>query len=124
MNISIASTPSFNLHTPFNLVGISGTVTNQSSQDMSGLDLQSWITQGAATIGAGGAVLLSSNPVPGVVGALSTVVLNSFHSANASLGIPAGVVPGTATLTVQLRQSVGGTTIIWDSKTFPITLVN
>jgi hypothetical protein len=116
-NISIAPT-SLTLNSPYSSITISGTVTNHTSQDQHLVFLQSWITQGTITIAAGGAIMGST----GVVTASSTQALGSDHTANAGLGSGAGMTPGPATLTVELRQSVGGTDVVWDSKAFPITL--
>jgi uncharacterized protein YjbI with pentapeptide repeats len=112
MDISIAST-SFSLSGT--LVRISGTVTNHTDQDQTGLDLQSWITQGTTTIPAGGVIT-------GPVRASSTLVLESNHWATAGLGPDNGMTPGPATLIVELRQLVGGTLFVRDSKVFSITL--
>jgi hypothetical protein len=119
MDISIAPT-SFTLN-PFSSVSISGTVTNHTSQDQHLVFLQSWITQGTITIAAGGALVVGPGEL-GLVKASSTQALGSFHSANDGFAYGAGMTLGPATLTVELRQSVGGTDVVWDSRAFPITL--
>jgi hypothetical protein len=97
-------------------VPISGTVVNQTAVDQQGVVLQSFITQGTISVGAGGTLLLT-NPL-GFVAASSVVVLSpTNYGANA--GQP-GLAAGPAVLTIQLLQ---GNTVV-DSRTFAITLVS
>lgn len=124
MNVQISSTSVGLNGSP---VYISGAVMNHTGVVQAELGLQSWISQGGITIAAGGSLLVpvgwsGDRSLLGVVPPLSTLVLSPNHQANAGFGIAAGMIPGSAVLTINLFRFVGGTQTVIDTRSLSVNL--
>jgi hypothetical protein len=104
-------------------VPLSGTVTNHDAQQATGVVIQAWISQGAATCAAGGSLVVpqgwsGDTSVLGVVPASSSVTISSQHHQAGVFVSCTTWVAGPGTLRLELKQ---GDSVL-STLTYPITL--